>query len=78
MLLGPGTGPALLTVQMRRGEFEVREYPLSGFASMAELHRFVDDRFYDPENLRITETGQKYLKEIANEFIPEKEYGLHE
>ena len=78
MLLGPGTGPALLTVQMRRGEFEVGKYPLSGFTSMAELHRFVDDRFYDPENLRITETGQKYLKEIANEFIPEKEYGLHE
>jgi 6-phosphofructokinase 1 len=78
MLLGPGTGPALLTVQMRRGEFEVGEYPLSGFTSMAELHRFVDDRFYDPENFRITKTGQKYLKEIANEFIPEKEYGLHE
>jgi 6-phosphofructokinase 1 len=77
-LLGPGSEPVLMTIQKRKAGFEVGDYPLSRFASMAELHRFVDDRFYDPESYRITDTGKSYLKEIAHEFIPEREYGLHE
>jgi 6-phosphofructokinase len=76
IMLGSGSETSLLTIQKRGATFEVEECPLSRFASMAELHRFVDGRFYDPEGFRITETGKTYLKEIAHEFILEGKYGL--
>ena len=78
ILLGSGRETSLLTIQKRGAGFEVEECSLSRFASMADLHRFVDGRFYDPEGFRITETGKNYLKEIAHEFILEGKYGLAE
>ena len=77
-LLGPGRETSLLTIQRRGSGFEVEEYSLSRFASMAELHRFVDGRFYDPASFGITEAGKYYFKEIAHEFILEGKYGLDE
>ncbi|MGA2585552.1 MAG: 6-phosphofructokinase [Candidatus Aminicenantales bacterium] len=76
IMLGSGSETSLLTIQKRGAGFEVEECPLSGFASMAELHRFVDGRFYDPVSFGITEAGKNYLKEIAHEFILEGKYGL--
>ena len=78
VLLGPGRETSLLTIQRRGSGFEVEEYSLSRFASMAELHRFVDGRFYDPVSFGITEAGKNYFKEIAHEFILEGKYGLNE
>jgi 6-phosphofructokinase len=77
-LLGPGRETSLLTIQRQGSGFEVEEYSLSRFASMAELHRFVDGRFYDPVSFGITEAGKNYFKEIAHEFILEGKYGLSE
>jgi len=76
VLIGPGRESVLMAVQRRLGGFEIKDLPLSRFASMAELHRFVDGRLYDEKNYRMTETGKNYLKEIAYEFISEGPYGF--
>ncbi len=52
------------------------DIPLSKFDSSNELHRFVDERFYDPQEFKITKNRKKYLEEIIQE-IPLKKYGLN-
>ena len=56
--------------------FKIKDIPLSKFSSIDELHRFVDERFYNPQEFKITEIGKKYLGEIIRE-IPVEEYGLN-
>jgi 6-phosphofructokinase 1 len=65
-----------LAIQKNKSGFRIQEFPLSKFSSIDELHRFVDNRLYDPEKLQITEDGKKYLKEIVKEIPVEKRYGI--
>jgi 6-phosphofructokinase 1 len=65
-----------LSIQIDNSEFKIKDIPLSKFNSINELHRFVDKRFYDPQEFQITETGRKYLRNIVKEIPLEKEYGL--
>jgi len=65
-----------LAIQKDKSGFKIMDIPLSNYNSIDELHRFVDERFYDPQELQITENGKKYLGEIIQE-IPLEEYGLN-
>lgn len=64
-----------LSVQKLDFGFKTQEVPLREFKSIDDLHRFVDKRFYDPEEFMMSEDGMKYMKEIAREFPWEKNYG---
>ena len=65
-----------LSIQKDNKGFRVKDIPLSNFRSINELHRFVDERFYDPQEFQLTAQGRKYLRNIVKEFPLEKEYGL--
>jgi 6-phosphofructokinase 1 len=65
-----------LSIQRYDSGFKVKDIPLSRFNSIEQLHRFVDKRFYDPQEFQMTEQGRKYLRNIVKEFPLEKEYGL--
>ena len=65
----------LLTVKKEETGFSVDPYNLSGVDGIEDLHRFVDRKFYNPDNYSVTESGKKYLSEIMEE-IPEDDYGL--
>jgi 6-phosphofructokinase 1 len=65
-----------LSIQRENSEFKIKDIPLSKFNSIDELHRFVDKRFYDPQEFQTTETGRKYFRNIVKETPLEKEYGL--
>ncbi len=65
-----------LAIQKDNSGFKIKDIPLSKFNSIDELHRFVDERFYNPQEFKITEIGKKYLGEIIRE-IPVEEYGLN-
>lgn len=65
-----------LAIQKDKSGFRIQEFPLSKFNSINELHRSVDNRLYDPEELQITENGKKYLKEIVKEIPVEKSYEI--
>jgi len=76
-LLAAGhTGSTFLTIGREKERFVVRPYAIKDIASMEQLHRFVDDRFYDPHELAITRAGRDYLHPI-NDDIPEEQYGLN-
>ncbi len=66
----------LLTVQMGKSGFHVQHFPLSKFNSIDDLHRFVDDRYYDPQNFQITENGKYYMSQIIPEFEFDDSYGI--
>jgi 6-phosphofructokinase 1 len=77
-LLSNGIGrQILLTVKKEETGFSVDPYNLSGVDGIEDLHRFVDRRFYNPDDYLVTESGKKYLSEIMEE-IPEDDYGLME
>ena len=65
-----------LAIQKDKSGFKIQSFPLSKFNSFEELHRFVDERFYDPKEFRITEIGKKYLKEIVREIPLDESYGF--
>ena len=69
---------SFLAVQKNRSGFRIKDFPLSNFNSIDELHRFVDNRLYDPEGFQITDNGKKYLREIVGEISVEKSYGIKE
>ena len=76
-LLAEGINESIfLTIQKDNSGFKIMDIPLSKFDSSNELHRFVDERFYDPQEFKITKIGKKYLEEIIQE-IPLKKYGLN-
>jgi 6-phosphofructokinase 1 len=43
--------------------------------NIQKFHRFVDERFYNPDDYSVTEEGKKYLAEVVEEIIDD-EYGL--
>jgi len=66
-----------LSIEKMGSGFEIKEFPLAKFSSIDELHRFVDEKFYNPDEFRITENGMKYLKGIVREMPYDKSYGLN-
>lgn len=64
-----------LTIKNEEREFTISPYPLSNIQCMKEFHRFVDKKFYDPDDYSVTEDGKTYLSGIVEE-IPEGKYGL--
>jgi 6-phosphofructokinase 1 len=65
-----------LWLKKRRSGFGIDAAPLGSYVSIEELHRFIDSRFYDPEEFRITEHARKYLKDIVTGTPPIGTYGL--
>lgn len=61
-----------LAVQKDKAGFKIQNTSLSKFKSITELHRFVDDRFYDWQEFQMTEIGKTYLREIIREIPFEK------
>jgi 6-phosphofructokinase len=66
--------PVFLSIQKREGNYEIESVPLNKFASMADLHRFVDDRFYNPREYQVSEFGRNYLSSIIPEIPPDEAY----
>jgi len=66
-----------LAIRKDKSEFKIQEISLSKLSSICELHRFVDENFYDPKEFQINENGKKYLREIVREIPLEKSYGIN-
>jgi 6-phosphofructokinase 1 len=64
-----------LTVRKERNGFALHPYMIDNVVSIEQLHRFVDERFYDPQELTITKAGLNYLHHITD-AIPEEKYGI--
>jgi 6-phosphofructokinase 1 len=67
--------PVFLAIQSGEEDFFLMPCPLSGIGNIDEIHRFVDQRFYDPDAFEVTAEGRKYLKAMLEE-IPLGEYGI--
>lgn len=65
-----------LSIQKSKTGFRIKDLPLANVRSMEELYRVVDRRFYNPENLQITEMGRTYMKEIIEEIPLSGNYGV--
>jgi 6-phosphofructokinase 1 len=70
------TASTFLTVRRDRDRFVLHPYPVTNVTTIEQLHRFVDDRLYDPYELAITRAGRNYLLPIC-EDIPREPYGLN-
>ena len=60
-----------LAIRKEKRGFSISPFPLSDLKSIDEFHRFVDRKFYDPDNYFITEAGREYLAEIVKEITEE-------
>jgi 6-phosphofructokinase 1 len=67
--------PIFLTLQKSNFEFEAKEFYLKNIDTIEDIHRFVDDRFYDSSEFVITSEGKDYLSFIIKE-LPKLVYGL--
>jgi len=64
-----------LTIKKKEKGFSIASYPLSDVKSIDEIHRFVSESFYNPDEYMVTPEGKKYLSEIVPEYR-EIDYGL--
>jgi len=69
-------GAAFLTIQRKDIDFSISPYSLRNVGGIEELHRFVDERFYDPDQYSITENGKEYLAAMINELPDYHGYGI--
>ncbi|MCJ7563479.1 MAG: 6-phosphofructokinase [Candidatus Aminicenantes bacterium] len=76
LLAGRAQESSFLAIQKIPSGFRLQIASLSRFGSIDELHRFVDNRFYDPREFRITAKGMAYLKPIVKEISPDDSYGI--
>ena len=77
LLAGRVEEPTFLHIQKKVRGFAAIPTPLSTFRSIEDLHRFVDRRFYDPEELAMTDTGRRYLGGFVKDRPSPKNYGLN-
>ena len=68
-------GSTFLTVRIEKSRFGLHPHAMESVVSVEQLHRFVDYRFYDPQELTITKAGRNYLQCITDD-IPQEKYGL--
>lgn len=76
MLSGGIEGVAFLTIQRKGNGFFLSNCPLKNVDGIEELHRFVDERFYDPDQYVITENGNEYLAAMIDELLDDDGYGI--
>jgi len=76
LLSGQPKETSFLAIQKTPSGFRLRNERLSRFGSIDELHRFVDNRFYDPREFRITAKGKAYLNPIVREIPQDDSYGI--
>ena len=57
----------LLTTNFRDGKLVRGSYSLSGVSNIDGLHRFVTERFYDPNTMNTTKEGNKFMRRIVAE-----------
>ena len=69
-------GPGLLTIQSRDNNFSIGQYPLGPVSGIDAIHRFVDERFFNPDQYAITENGMEYLAAIVPELPAHLDYGI--
>jgi 6-phosphofructokinase len=69
--------PMFLSIQKKERGLTAMPTSLSAFRSIVDLHRFVDSRFYDPEELSMTETARCYLGGFVKERPLPKNYGIN-
>lgn len=69
-------GAIFLTIQRKDNDFSISTYPLKNVGSIEELHRFVDERFYDPMRYCITKNGKEYLSAMIDELPDHQGYGI--
>jgi 6-phosphofructokinase len=67
--------PAFLVIEDGKDEFETNRIYLKELDAIEQFHRFVDRRYYEPDEYRITSEGQSYLRKIAAE-IEDVPYGI--
>ena len=64
--------PVLLTTFFKDGEINVKPIPLSLFPQTDKERfpkRYIDQRFYSPENFNITSVGKKYFRPLMNNSL---------
>lgn len=69
-------GPVLLTIRRKDDNFSIGQYPLAPVSGIDAIHRFVDERFYNPAQYAITENGMEYLAAIVPELPAHLDYGI--
>jgi len=67
--------PVFLTISLNKKKIKVDKYFLHDLASIEDFHRFIDEKFYNPETFSATKAFQTYLSEIVS-FKSVKKYGL--
>lgn len=75
-MLIDGNKTTFLTIQRKDHVFSIFPYSLHDVEGIDVLHRFVDDRFYDPARYAITENGKEYLAAIMDELPDHHGYGI--
>jgi 6-phosphofructokinase len=76
LLAGGIREPLFLGIQKKARSLTATPTPLGAFRSIGDLHRFVDRKFYDPDELAMTETARRYLCGFVRERPLPKNYGL--
>lgn len=75
LLKGKISSPIFLTTEFENKELRTGLYPIDDVDDIAELHRFVDDRYYNVEDYSASKEAKKYLSKIIPE-IPLPQYGI--
>jgi len=65
-----------LSIQKSKSGFRVKDIQLSQIETANTLHRHVDENFYDPIGLRMTENGKRYFNEFTDKISLNKSYGF--
>jgi 6-phosphofructokinase len=76
LIAGGVKEPRFLRIQKKERGLTAMTTPLSAFRSIEDLHRFVDRKFYDPDELAMTETARRYLGDFVKERPLPENYGL--
>lgn len=72
----PKRESAFLSIQKNGSGFSIKPVVLSKYHSMDKLHRFVDKRFYNPDEFGITALAKDYLSKIIKDSRMEMAYGI--
>ncbi len=75
MLSNGISGPLFLTLGSTSNGFYPEIFDLKELDNIEGFHRFVDSRYYDPDEYQATATGRTYLRKIVSE-IDNVAYGI--
>lgn len=67
--------PVFLTLEPTSDGFRTETFDLKRLNTIEDFHRFVDERYYDKDEYRVTEEGKSYLGRIIPD-IEEVPYGM--